>query len=109
MRIIVDLFFASIEISGSILAPWACGEEVVDDTKHLATALMCPTTGTEGLKNCLRTKTPDQIFEAITKTVNRILIDSFKLIVLKIFDCDPLKEMLATVVRKSLGHFTLWF
>ncbi|VDD92896.1 unnamed protein product [Enterobius vermicularis] len=63
-----DLFFASIEISGSILAPWACGEEVVDDTKHLATALMCPTTGTEGLKNCLRTKTPDQIFEAITKT-----------------------------------------
>lgn len=63
-----DLFAGSIEMSGSTLAPWASGEEIIEVSKKLASELSCSTEDSKALKQCLRQKSENEIFDAVEKT-----------------------------------------
>uniref|UniRef100_A0A7E4V9C5 Carboxylic ester hydrolase n=1 Tax=Panagrellus redivivus TaxID=6233 RepID=A0A7E4V9C5_PANRE len=68
-----DLFAQAYQISGSALLDWSNAASVVTSSKHLAELLNCPkTTHSKTLKNCVKSKTTEEILQASDKMgVNR--------------------------------------
>lgn len=50
------LFHRAIAQSGSTRCPWALQSDVGEYTNQVAEILNCPTTSSQGLVDCLRTK-----------------------------------------------------
>lgn len=59
-----NYFKRSIQNSGSIYTAFALGESVVDYTLEIAKALGCPSTRSEDVKQCLKSRTVRQIMDA---------------------------------------------
>uniref|UniRef100_A0A914CFM5 Carboxylic ester hydrolase n=1 Tax=Acrobeloides nanus TaxID=290746 RepID=A0A914CFM5_9BILA len=62
-----DYVSQSIEMSGSVLAAWGSNEAVVEVTKELSTALNCSKEDSTTVKTCWKTKSVDEILEAVLK------------------------------------------
>uniref|UniRef100_A0AC34GYF0 Carboxylic ester hydrolase n=1 Tax=Panagrolaimus sp. ES5 TaxID=591445 RepID=A0AC34GYF0_9BILA len=66
-----DLFARAIPMSGSALAPWASGEDVVETSEKLILATGCQESSNK--KECLKAKSMDEIKEATAKFAKDIL------------------------------------
>lgn len=67
VHFIVEYVNGSFEMSGTAFSNWALGKEddLVANSKLLGVEVGC----SGNIKNCLKKKTIDQMFEAVTKTV----------------------------------------
>uniref|UniRef100_A0A0M3HWK6 Carboxylic ester hydrolase n=1 Tax=Ascaris lumbricoides TaxID=6252 RepID=A0A0M3HWK6_ASCLU len=65
---IADLFEQSIEMSGPTLAEWAASESVVEASKALAKHLGCNVDNSTQMKHCMKTKSFDEILDAVEET-----------------------------------------
>uniref|UniRef100_F1KZX8 Carboxylic ester hydrolase n=1 Tax=Ascaris suum TaxID=6253 RepID=F1KZX8_ASCSU len=63
-----DLFEQSIEMSGPTLAEWAASESVVEASKALAKHLGCNVDNSTQMKHCMKTKSFDEILDAVEET-----------------------------------------
>ncbi|KAF8371275.1 hypothetical protein PRIPAC_77704 [Pristionchus pacificus] len=61
------LFAQSILLSGSSLAEFAQSENVVQESSKLVRSFDCPLSSTEQALDCLRKRTPDEIYAAVDK------------------------------------------
>uniref|UniRef100_A0A183BT20 Carboxylic ester hydrolase n=1 Tax=Globodera pallida TaxID=36090 RepID=A0A183BT20_GLOPA len=57
------LFHKSIQASGSSMTAWAYNRRVIRETAKLAKVLQCEGNGSEGLKQCMKNKTVDELFD----------------------------------------------
>ncbi|VDK59688.1 unnamed protein product [Anisakis simplex] len=63
-----DLFTQTIEMSGSAFSPWAASDSIVKNTIELALELECPIADSNEMKQCFKSKTPEQFFDAVDAT-----------------------------------------
>uniref|UniRef100_A0A914I3Q7 Carboxylic ester hydrolase n=1 Tax=Globodera rostochiensis TaxID=31243 RepID=A0A914I3Q7_GLORO len=61
------LFHKSIQSSGSSMTAWAYNRRVIGETAKLAKTLQCEGNGHEGLKQCMKKKTVDELFDGFEK------------------------------------------
>ncbi|KAL3103461.1 hypothetical protein niasHT_025328 [Heterodera trifolii] len=61
------LFQKCVQLSGSPLSAWALNGRVINETDQLAAAIGCAENGREGIKECLKRKTVDELFEGVEK------------------------------------------
>lgn len=68
------MFAQSIQFSGSIFASWTNSNLVLKTSQKLAKFLKCPLTTTKKIKDCLQSKTSNEIAQTAAKIVCFYLI-----------------------------------
>jgi len=63
-----DLFNQSIEMSGSMLAGWATSNRVVDESMRVAKSMGCALKTPSLVKECLKSKTAEQLVQGMQET-----------------------------------------